>query len=316
MSRGRTVRQGSRPHRQGALRAQSQASALDQQLKDEHAATAESANETQSKKRKHCDSPRAEGAATAAAAEGTATLAAAEGAATAEEQIADGLSLSVQDRIFNGLRPLGGARELKFQSAGREDADVRMLGGGRPFLIELIDPTKALRIRKTDWNAVASEITRNAHDNVAVRAMMLCDKSATEYLKQGENDKRKSYLALISLSRPWVASDVDIINRVCDLEITQRTPMRTINRRALIDRKKLIHRLSVAPIWGTKFATLQLEAQAGTYIKEFCHSDLGRTRPSLSTLLDVESAEIHQLDVLNVHMAWLDEEEAKYRLKP
>lgn len=30
--------------------------------------------------------------------------------------------------------------ECKFVSAGREDADVRMLGAGRPFYIELINP--------------------------------------------------------------------------------------------------------------------------------------------------------------------------------
>lgn len=29
---------------------------------------------------------------------------------------------------------------MKFHSGGREDIDVRMLGNGRPFLIELINP--------------------------------------------------------------------------------------------------------------------------------------------------------------------------------
>ena len=29
---------------------------------------------------------------------------------------------------------------LKFHSGGREDIDVRMLGNGRPFAIELVDP--------------------------------------------------------------------------------------------------------------------------------------------------------------------------------
>lgn len=29
---------------------------------------------------------------------------------------------------------------VKFHSGGREDIDVRMLGNGRPFAIELVDP--------------------------------------------------------------------------------------------------------------------------------------------------------------------------------
>lgn len=31
-------------------------------------------------------------------------------------------------------------KEIKFHSGGREDIDVRMLGNGRPFLIELVSP--------------------------------------------------------------------------------------------------------------------------------------------------------------------------------
>ena len=32
--------------------------------------------------------------------------------------------------------------DLKFSSSGREDVDVRMLGLGRPFLFELVNPRK------------------------------------------------------------------------------------------------------------------------------------------------------------------------------
>ena len=32
--------------------------------------------------------------------------------------------------------------DIKFSSSGREDVDVRMLGLGRPFLFELVNPRK------------------------------------------------------------------------------------------------------------------------------------------------------------------------------
>ena len=38
---------------------------------------------------------------------------------------------------------------------------------------------------------------------------------------------------------------------------------------------------------------------AGTYVKEFIHSDLGRTMPNLGSLLGCE-ADILQLDVLHL----------------
>ena len=41
-------------------------------------------------------------------------------------------------------------------------------------------------------------------------------------------------------------------------------------------------------------------AQAGTYIKELVHGDLGRTMPNIGLLLGSE-ADILQLDVTNVY---------------
>lgn len=44
------------------------------------------------------------------------------------------------------------------------------------------------------------------------------------------------------------------------------------------------------------FLRLWLSTQAGTYIKEFVHGDLGRTQPNLTTLLDCDT-DILTLDV-------------------
>ena len=45
---------------------------------------------------------------------------------------------------------------------------------------------------------------------------------------------------------------------------------------------------------------LHVLASAGTYIKELVHGDLGRTTPSVGSLLDTE-CDILQLDVTNVY---------------
>ena len=54
---------------------------------------------------------------------------------------------NVQDSIADGgirdiMKPKEGV--LYLHAAGREDIDVRMLGTGRPFIMEIINPTKAL----------------------------------------------------------------------------------------------------------------------------------------------------------------------------
>lgn len=51
-----------------------------------------------------------------------------------------------------------------------------------------------------------------------------------------------------------------------------------------------------APHWFV----LELEAQAGTYIKEFVHGDFGRTRPSVGDLLGGTEVQILKLDVTAV----------------
>ena len=51
------------------------------------------------------------------------------------------------------------------------------------------------------------------------------------------------------------------------------------------------------------FIILDLETQAGTYVKEFVHGDLGRTNPNIGTILGCD-ADILQLDVLSVDINW------------
>ena len=45
---------------------------------------------------------------------------------------------------------------------------------------------------------------------------------------------------------------------------------------------------------------LNLVTQAGTYIKEFCHGDFGRTVPSVGALLGDIEVQIAELDVTHI----------------
>jgi tRNA pseudouridine synthase 10 len=48
----------------------------------------------------------------------------------------------VEELIVNNLKSLLRSDCIKFSSSGREDVDVRMLGRGRPFLLEVTNPRK------------------------------------------------------------------------------------------------------------------------------------------------------------------------------
>ena len=65
---------------------------------------------------------------------------------------------SVSEQIGGVINPIWGATEYKFHSAGREDIDVRMLGDGRPFVVELVDA------RRAGPGSVAAAATRNGKE--------------------------------------------------------------------------------------------------------------------------------------------------------
>ena len=75
--------------------------------------------------------------------------------------------------------------------------------------------------------------------------------------------------------------------------------MRVLHRRSLLTREKLIYKVK-AEFINQHYFVLHVLASAGTYIKEFVHGDLGRTVPSIGSLLDSE-ADILQLDVAQVY---------------
>lgn len=130
-------------------------------------------------------------------------------------------------------------------------------------------------------------------------------------IKEGEQTKRKSYRSVVWISVPVTKDDLSFLTTITDLQIYQKTPIRVLHRRTLETRKKFIHKMSYTWV-NPNLIILDLETQAGTYIKEFVHGDLGRTRPNLCSLLidkfpdkkDSLQTDILQLDVMEIHMVW------------
>jgi tRNA pseudouridine synthase 10 len=58
--------------------------------------------------------------------------------------------------------------EVKFVTAGREDANVRMLGTGRPFYCELMNPRRPL-LSAEEYQLMEHEINAANGDVVQVR---------------------------------------------------------------------------------------------------------------------------------------------------
>lgn len=181
---------------------------------------------------------------------------------------------------------------FKFHSAGREDIDVRMLGDGRPFMIELLDSRPAILPLRAflEMEAAIQACAAKWGSPVDGRRLRPATKQEFGELQTGAEDKRKNYTALVWSSYPHTAEQLaTALHSVSDLQLDQRTPIRVCHRRTLLSRAKIIHSLRTS--WLSEhFFILDLVTSAGTYVKEFVHGDLGRTTPSLCDLLTTAAA--------------------------
>ena len=98
----------------------------------------------------------------------------------------------------------------KMISAGREDVDVRMLGKGRPFVLELPNPHVA-RPDRVDLAAIEAALRADpdTYGGVEARGLRLVGPGGLRMLKEGEEDKQKRYLATVRLSRAVVRREGD-----------------------------------------------------------------------------------------------------------
>ncbi|RDY07373.1 putative tRNA pseudouridine synthase Pus10, partial [Mucuna pruriens] len=183
---------------------------------------------------------------------------------------------------------------------GEASVEVRMLGPGRPFLIEV----QNARHIPSELSVKDIEKTINNMEKklVRVKNLKLVGSDGWNLMREGEAEKQKQYAALVWISRPLKDEDFQCVSSLKDLKVLQRTPIRVLHRRSPLEREKIIHWMKIETIAGSsQYFLLHLCTQAGTYIKEFVHGDLGRTHPSIGSILGCR-AEILQLDVTDIKM--------------
>ncbi|EQD50119.1 pseudouridylate synthase, partial [mine drainage metagenome] len=79
----------------------------------------------------------------------------------------------------------------------------------------------------------------------------------------------------------------------------QRTPLRVTESRSDAIRERRILDAKLLSVDGS-IATVEITAEAGTYIKELVNGDLGRTKGSLTEIYG-KSLKVIELDVVKIH---------------
>jgi tRNA pseudouridine synthase 10 len=203
---------------------------------------------------------------------------------------------SVEELIGRPVIELFDAENAVLHGAGREDIDARMVGTGRPFILEVVAPKK----RSVDLANVEAEINRTAEGRVSVAIKRWADRAEVETLKS--NKAHKKYRILVEVDGELSADEfANALESLKGVTIQQRTPERVAHRRAdKIRERKVLDIVFVGEQDG-RFI-VEVLGEAGLYIKELVSGDSGRTIPSLAEILK-RKAHVTSLDVTQVEGA-------------
>ncbi|MFW9895529.1 MAG: tRNA pseudouridine(54/55) synthase Pus10 [Candidatus Thorarchaeota archaeon] len=207
---------------------------------------------------------------------------------------------SVEELISPEFIAESRSTESKFHGAGREDIDVKMLGKGRPFILQLKNPL----IRSLDLVKLEKRVNKINKKKVKIQDLKYSSKREVINMKSEASKTLKVYRALIEtekrVTKAFYAEKLRELKLTFEnKEINQRTPQRVSHRRADKIRKKKIHRIRGQFINSTLFEFI-IESQGGTYIKELINGDYGRTSPSFSDVFGF-SLICKELDVLEIN---------------
>jgi tRNA pseudouridine synthase 10 len=201
---------------------------------------------------------------------------------------------SVEDFIATPTLETTEGGTSSFHGAGREDVDARMLGRGRPFVIEIKQPKK----RFIDLKKLENTINDSARGKVEVHGLRLADKELIRSLKKGEASE-KVYRVIVEFDRQISDKELATLEKaLVGIIVHQQTPKRVLHRRTDKVREKYIYKAKVKRLTPTR-AQLQVRCQGGLYVKELVTGDEGRTKPSVAEILGTKATPL-ELDVLDV----------------
>jgi len=203
---------------------------------------------------------------------------------------------SVEELISETFLEATKGEKTSFHASGREDIDARMLGNGRPFVIEVSKPKK----RFLDLKLIEVAVNANALGKVEVCGLHFSNKAVVRRLKKGES-AQKEYRVLMEFENNISDEGLHLLEKELNgALIKQQTPLRVLHRRADLTREKYIYEVKVKKV-ALKRAEMKIRCQGGLYVKELVSGDEGRTIPSVSELLENRAKPL-KLDVLDVIM--------------
>ncbi len=201
--------------------------------------------------------------------------------------------ITVEELVAKKALEMTQGTDESFHGSGREDIDARMLGTGRPFILEVKNPKK----RNIDLALLENETNNALKDIIEVSCLRFSNREEIARIKAAEF--QKTYRVTIEAAQPLNKEKlIKVAQSLQGQLIKQLTPTRVAHRRANKIRERLIYNCTIESVEGI-IARLTLETESGTYVKEFVSGDNDKTQPNLSELIGIP-CKVKELDVIDV----------------
>jgi len=205
--------------------------------------------------------------------------------------------LSVQEYVEKVFKELLGASRVVIHAAGREDVDARMIGSGRPLVIEVKSPVQ----RGIDIEEIKKSIESQGPAPLILSVESVVPRKTVSALKELSKRASKVYRVCVYSPHEDVGeSDLMRLEEVFNnITVHQKTPLRVLRRRRRErERVRRVYAVKTFKISSMLFEAL-IHCDGGLYIKELVHGDQGRTVPSFASTLNKILIPV-ELDVLCV----------------
>ena len=202
---------------------------------------------------------------------------------------------SVQKELQK-LNELFNSDEIIIHAAGREDVDARMLGQGRPTIIQVVKPRR--RVSFDELKSYVNNMNKTLIELV-VDDVKEVKRRDVKKLKSEAQKRPKIYRVLVLLRQDVDDEKLKSLEQYFrNRQVTQYTPTRIKRKSPKKKRVRMVYEMKAIKLTNN-LVELLIKCQGGLYVKELITGDYGRTNPNVSDVLGIEAIPI-ELDVLDV----------------
>ncbi|MFH1328923.1 MAG: tRNA pseudouridine(54/55) synthase Pus10 [Candidatus Bathyarchaeota archaeon] len=199
---------------------------------------------------------------------------------------------SVQEIVATPILKLTGGEDTTFHAGDTEDIDAKVLGNGKPFIIEVKKP------RKRNINLATIKKQVNTSKKVEVEDLHFAAGDHIKKIKMAESAE-KIYQVIIEVGEGITEKDIANLQKTLSAcQVKQETTKRAIHRRVNRVQERYIYETKIRKMTPKKIE-MTIRCQGGLHLKELISGDNGRTDPSVAKIL-LKNVKCIEMNVLGI----------------